>query len=326
MLVPRTALALIVIFTIAASLNQSPLAQPQSEDWPQRTVRIVLPLPAGGGTDLAARLFAERLSSRWRQAVIVDNRPGADGIAGVSNFVAARDGHTLLFSFAGPISINPLVHAKLPYDPVRDLVPIASAVDNFFAIAASTSLNVDSLQAFVDLARRQPGKLNWAATAGLPQYIFAALQRSAGIEVTEVSYRDFAPALQDLGEGRVDILVTAPSVLMPQVKAGKARILMVTNRQRSPLVPDAPTAIEAGYPELLFEGVVGFYGWRGMPEALRDRISHDVLAAARDETMVSRLRDVGVMVRAESPAAFSAAIEQQSIKVRSLYDTAKPGR
>jgi tripartite-type tricarboxylate transporter receptor subunit TctC len=326
MLVPRTALALVAICTIAVSPSQSPLAQPQSEDWPQRTVRIVLPLPAGGGTDLAARLFAERLASRWRQAVIVDNRPGADGIAGVSNFVAARDGHTLLFSFAGPISINPLVHAKLPYDPVRDLVPIASAVDNFFAIAASTSLNVDSLQAFVDLARRQPGKLNWAATAGLPQYIFAALQRSAGIDVTEVPYRDIAPALQDLGEGRVDIFVTTPSLLMPQVKAGKARILMVTNRQRSPLVPDAPTAIEAGYPELLFEGVVGFFGWRGIPEALRDRISYDVLAVARDETMVARLRDVGVLVRAEPPAAFSAAIEQQSIKLRSLSDTARPGR
>jgi len=323
MFASRTALALVVVLTTAASLIQSPLAQSRPEDWPQRTVRVVLPLPPGGGTDLAARLFAERLSSRWRQSVIVDNRPGTDGIAGVSNFVAARDGHTLLFSFAGPISINPLVHANLPYDPVRDLVPIASAIDNFFAVGVSTSLNVDSLQALVDLARRQPGKLNWGATAGLPQYIFPALQRSAGIEMTQVPYGNAASALQDLGEGRVDVFVTAPSVLLPQVRAGKARILMVTNRQRSPLVPDAPTVVEAGYPELLFEGVVGFFGWREMPEALRDRISQDVLAVARDEAMVSRLRDIGVMVRAESPAAFSAAIEQQRVKVRSLSDTAK---
>jgi tripartite-type tricarboxylate transporter receptor subunit TctC len=101
-------------------------------------VRIILPLPAGLATDLAARLFAEKLSVRWGQPVVVENRPGADGIVGVTSFVTAHDDHTLLFSFAGPISINLLIHEKLPYDPVRDLVPIAMAIDNFFAVAVSS--------------------------------------------------------------------------------------------------------------------------------------------------------------------------------------------
>src|SRR6267154_2373111 len=132
----RFALALLAAAITCAS------APVRAERWPVRPVRIILPLPAGLGTDLAARLFAEKLAVRWGQPVVVENRPGADGIVGVTSFVNAHDDHTLLFSFAGPISINPLIHDKLPYDPVRDLVPIAAAIDNFFAIAVSTPTGV----------------------------------------------------------------------------------------------------------------------------------------------------------------------------------------
>src|SRR3954451_14562836 len=209
----------------------------RSEAWPQRTVKIILPLPAGGSTDLAARLFAERLSQRWRQGVVVENRPGVDGLAGVASFVSSRDDHELLLSFAGPISINPLIYDKLPYDPDRDLVPIASAIDNFFCIAVSSSMGVDSIGSFIEAVRNKPDKFNWAATAALPQYIFEALQKSAGLRLVQVPYRDFAPALHDFAEGRIHVVVTAPGVLLPPVNAGKAKFLMVTNRQRSPLAP-----------------------------------------------------------------------------------------
>jgi len=209
----------------------------QAEPWPERTVRVILPLPAGSGTDIAARLFAQGLAARWGKPVIIENRPGGDGIPGVTGFLSSRDNHTLLLSFAGVITINPLLHDKLPYDPARDLVPIASIVDNFFGIAVSESLKVDSLEDFVKLARSEPGKLNWAATSGLPDYIFTALQRSAGLKLTQVVYRDFAPALQDLGEGRIQVAVTGLSLLLAQVDAGKAKVLMVTNRERSRLAP-----------------------------------------------------------------------------------------
>jgi tripartite-type tricarboxylate transporter receptor subunit TctC len=244
----------------------------------------------------------------------------------VTSFVSSRDDHTLLFSFAGPISINPLVHEKLPYDPERDLVPIASAVDNFFAIAVSKSLGVDSMRAFVDLARSQPDKFNWAATPGLPQYIFAALEKDAGIKMTQVPYRDFAPALQDFAKDRVQVVVSSPSYLLPLVAAGTARFLMVTNRERSPVAPDAPTAAEAGFPELLFEGVVGFYGWRDMSAALRERIAGDIAAVAADPQIGARLRDVGVVVRSSTSAEFAAAIADQKAKVRALVEIAKPQR
>ena len=313
--------AAIVIFAAATALS---VVQAHSEVWPRRTVRIILPLPAGTASDLAARLFAERLSQRWGQPVYVDNRPGIDGIVGVTEFVNSHDDHTLLFSFAGPISINPLVHEKLPYDPARDLVPIAPAAENFFGIAVSKSLGVDSMSSFVELARSQPGKFNWAATAGLPQYIFAALQKSERLEMTQVPYRDFGQALQDLAEGRVHVAVTGPALLLPQVQAGKVKLLMVTSRERSPLAPEVPTAREAGYPELLFEGVVGFYGWRDMPASLKERIAMDISTVAADPGIGARLRSIGAVVRVGTSAEFSAAIEEQRAKVAAIVGTAKP--
>jgi len=310
-----------IVLTLAMALYASPCP---SEVWPQHTVRIILPLPAGSGTDLAARLFAERLAERWRQPVIVENVPGADGILGVTRFVSSHDEHTLLFSFAGPITINPLIHEDLPYDPRRDLVPIASAIDNFFAIATPISLGVDSIDKLIALAREEPGKLNWTATAGLPQYIFTALQKSAGLEMAFVPYRELTLALQDLSESRVHVMATGVSSLLPQVQTGKVRLLMVTSRQRSPLAEDVPTAAEAGHPELLFEGIVGFYGWRDIASDLKERIAADVRAVAEDSAMVARLRSVGVAVQAGTPAEFAAEIEDQRSKLAPILRDAKP--
>lgn len=290
-------------------------AQAASEPWPQRTVRVIMPLSPGSATDLAVRLFAQRLAERWGQPVIVENRQGADGIPAVVSFLGARDNHTLMFSFAGLITINPLTHDKLPYDPARDLVPIASAVDNFFGVAASETLKVASLEDFIKLVRAQPGKLNWAATPGLPDYIFAALQKSAGIEMAQISYRDFTPALQDLGEGRIQVAVTSLSLLLPQVQTGKAKLLMVTNHERAPLAPDVPTASEVGYPELTFDGVVGFYGWRDMPDDLKQRIAADVRAVGADPAVRARIENAGSAVRVGGPVEFAAAIEEQRAKI-----------
>jgi tripartite-type tricarboxylate transporter receptor subunit TctC len=241
----------------------------------------------------------------------------------VTRFVGSHDNHTLLFSFAGPITINPLIHDSLPYDPSRDLVPIVSAIDNFFAIATSSSLGVDSIDGLVALARKEPGKLNWTATAGLPQYIFAALQKSADLEMTYVPYREVTLALQDLSESRVQVLATGVSILLPQVQSGKVRLLMVTSRRRSPLAEDVPTAAEAGHPELLFEGMVGFYGWRNMAPDLKERIAADIRAVAADSATVARLRSVGVAVQAGSSAEFAAEIEDQRTKLAPILRNAK---
>jgi len=139
-----------------------------AQAWPQRTVRLIIPLPPGTGTDVAGRLLAERLAERWGQPVVVENKQGGDGIPAVTAFLSAHDTHTLLLSFAGIITINPLLHERLPYDPAADLVPLVQTSDNFLGVAASASLKVESLADFIRVASDQPGKRNWAATPGLP--------------------------------------------------------------------------------------------------------------------------------------------------------------
>jgi tripartite-type tricarboxylate transporter receptor subunit TctC len=296
----------------------------QAEPWPQRTVRVIVPLPPGAATDLAARLFAEKLAARWRQPVVIENRQGADGIPAVSGFVNARDDHTLLCSFAGIITINPLTYEKLPYDPIRDLVPVASIAENFVGIAVSAMLKVKSLDGFVKAARAQPNQLSWAATPGIPLYALAALQNSTGVEMVQVSYRDFAPALQDVGEGRIHVIATGLSLMLPQIEAGKIRLLMLNSRQRSPQAPDVPTASETGHPELTFDSVVGFYGWREMRADLKERIAADVRAVAADQIIAARLASSGSALRVGTPAEFAAAIERQRTQIAAIARTMKP--
>jgi tripartite-type tricarboxylate transporter receptor subunit TctC len=313
------ALAFILFATLVLSAAPSS-AQP----WPQRAVRVIVPLPPGVPTDLVCRLFADRLSERWRQPVIVENRQGADGIPAVSGFVSARDDHTLLCSFPGIVTINPLIHEKLPYDPDRDVVPVVSLSDNFIGIAASAALKVNSLEDFVKLARSQPGKLNWAASPGNPLYGFAAFSKNARIEMVQVSYRDFRPALQDVGEGRIQAVATGVPVLLPHAQAGKVKLLMVHNRQRSPQAPEVPTATEAGYPELTLEGLTGFYGWRDMPADVREGIAADARAVAADSVIAARVVSIGSALRVGTPGEFAAAIEGQRAKIVAIARTMKP--
>ena len=289
-------------------------------DWPRRTVHIIAPVPAGSGTDFSARLFAERLSQRWGQPVIVENRPGADGVIGVSAFLGTDDDHTLLFSISAVVTIHPVTHEKLPYDPVRELVPISSASGVVLAIAASEKNSIRSLSGLVEAARAQSGKLNWSSSPGLPPFVIGGFLKNSKLNLTFVSYRELAPALLDLGEGRIDVLVHALGVIMPQVQSGRARLLAIASDVRVPLAPDVPTVTEAGFPELRMDGVVGFFGKRGMPDTLRDQIASDVRAVAIDPAIGERLAAVGQAARPGTAAEFAALLGEYR---RRLVDLAK---
>ena len=173
----RFALPLAGLVVLCAAIG---IREGCAQSWPQRTVKLIVPLSPGTGTDVTARLYADRLSQRWGQPVVVENRPGADALVAVSAFVGARDEHTLLFSFGGPVTINPILMDKLPYDPERDLVPIVSASDSFLAVAVANYLDINSLDELAKRARAEPGKLTWAATAGLPRFAFAGFARARG--------------------------------------------------------------------------------------------------------------------------------------------------
>ena len=288
-----------------------------AQDWPQRTVRVIVPLPPGTAIDVSARLIAEQLSARWKQPVIVENVAGADGVLAAKEFVGRRDDHTLLYSFAGLITINPLLYEKLPYDP-RDLAPIATTSDNFLVVAASAKLKIGSLADLLKRARSSSAKLNWAATSGIPYFAFAGFLKSAGVEMVYVPYRDFSPALSDLGEGRIDVASTALTQLIPHAQAGRATFLALLNRTRTPLAPDVPTAAEVGYPDLAFDGVTGLFGGKDMPPRLRERIATDVRAVVENPAVRDRLPPLGIVARASTPAEFTTAIEDQRKKIAAI--------
>ena len=319
----RAAKILLVTAGLALSFGggvaEDAAAQAQTQNWPQRAVRLIVPLAPGSATDVTARLYAERLAVRWGEPVVVENRPGPDGLIAVNAFVSATDKHTLLFSFGGPVTINPILYDKLPYDPKRDLVPIVSASDSFLAIAANSDSNMNPLGDLQARARAEPGKLNWAATPGMPQFAFASFLKSAGIDVTYIAYRDFAPALQDVTEGRISVVSTALLPLLGLGQDTKVRILAITNRRRSPAVPQVPTAIESGFPDVIGEGFQGFFGWRNMPNELRDRIAADVRAVAPDMPN-ERLVSLGQAVRVGTTADFVAMIEDQRNRARAVVD------
>jgi tripartite-type tricarboxylate transporter receptor subunit TctC len=279
--------------------------------WPLRPVRIIVPLPPGSGPDLTARLFAERLAERWGQPVLVENRAGADGIVGVSAFLAAEPSETLLFSSTAPYVLNALTHKSLPYDPQRDLVPLSAGAEVTGTITLSATLSATSLKEIVALARERRGQIFWTATPGFAEMGFSAFLKNEHLEMTFVPYKDVATPLQDLAQGRLHLMVTALATVQPQVTAGKARLLAVQTAIRSSAAPDAPTVTELGYPGLSFDGVSGFYGRRELSVALREKISADVQSVGKNPELVARLAAMGQKVSVGTPEVFSARLERQ---------------
>ena len=283
-------------------------------NWPQRAVKLIAPLPPGTAVDLSARLFAERLSARWGQGVAVENRQGADGIVAVNALLTSGDGHTLLISFGGVTTMNPLIHKNLQYDPA-DLVPITLVVDNYLGLATTAQLDVKSVQDLIKLARAAPGKYTWAATPGQTAVIVPAFLKLAGIDMLRVSYNNFSLALGDLAQGRLHFAATSLSALLPTVQAGKAKLMMVTNQQRSQQAPDAPTAREAGFPQLTFPGFVVLFGTKSMPADVRERIAADFREVAKDPTLRSRLDAMGLTIRVGTPAEADAELKEQRTRI-----------
>jgi tripartite-type tricarboxylate transporter receptor subunit TctC len=294
-----TNLALAILTTIAASFTASPgIAQ----SWPTQVVKIITPFPPGSGGDITARPFAEKLAKRWGKPVIVENRPGADGILAVTAVLNSSDGHTLLYTNGGPLTSNLLSHAgSLPYDP-NDLLPISAGVEVYVAIAVPTSLAANSLSDFVAQARSKEGQFNWSGTPGSLDYLVPGFLKSAAIDLQRVPYREVSLAMQDLSQNRLQLYVAALATQLPMAQAGKIKILAITNRERSPSLPDVPTAREAGFPELEYEAFLGFFAPRGMPASLRERISTDLQAIAADEDLAARFSAIGMRVRVTSPA------------------------
>lgn len=281
------------------------------EGWPRRTVRLVTLAAAGAGTDAVARTLADALSKRWRQPVIVDNRPGGDGIVSIETFLAAREDHVLLFNPTGVWTALHLMHDKLSFDPERDLVPLAPVVQDFIALGASPRLEAATLGEIVAIARQRPGALTWACAPSVPYLAFTAFLRATGLELTYVPYRNPIASLPDLAEGRVDLAFLPLLPMIGPAQAGKLRLIVVASEDHAPRAPEVPTAREAGFPALKMFGGHSLFGSRDMPDPLRARIGADVAATLREPEVARRLREMGYVPRLDSPSEFATFLRRE---------------
>jgi len=311
-MVSRGSLLLVVALLGNFAVMATPLrAQTPPQNWPQRIVRFIVPFGPGSATDINARLFADRLAMRWGKSVVIDNRPGGDGLVAISAFVGASDDHTLLFASAGTFTVHPYEHEKLPYDAQRDLLPIASVSAVVLAVSVPGGLDVHSLKELAAVAREREGKLNAAAAQGLSDFLLSGFLTMSGVQMARIPYRDILQAPNDLSEGRIQLLMTSLAVVLPLTQTGRIRVLAVNSRTRAPAAPQVPTAIESGYPAMTLEGLNGLFGPRGMSDELRDRIAADVLQAAADPEIPARLASIGQIMKLGGPAEFAAGIAEQ---------------
>jgi tripartite-type tricarboxylate transporter receptor subunit TctC len=292
------------------------------ETYPTRTVRFILPYGAASATDIAARMFADQLSKLWGKPVVVENRPGGDGLVSMNAFISADDDHTLWFGPAAAFTTLPYMHDTLPSDPGPKMTPVASVVIVALAVSMPAAMKIDSVDALVKLARSEPGKLNASAANGVSDFLLFGFFKKLGLEVTEVPYRDIMQAPNDLVAGRIQVLSTSIAVVQPLANAGKIKILAVTSRQRAPSQPDVPTAIEAGYPDLTFESIGGVFAPPSMTQDVRNRIAADFRKVAQDDPEIGQRLDLtGQFVSVRGPTEFAKSIQEQRDKLAALAKT-----
>lgn len=287
--------------------------QAQSPHWPTRAVRVVVPVAAGTATDLTARIYGDKLAALWGQAVVVENKPGADGMIAINSFVAAHDDHTLLFGFSTAVTLNPLLHARLSYAPSVDLPAIATTSEVLFAIAVHTDVRALTLSELTAELKANPGRMNWAATPGLPRFVLLRHLRDHGLDMAYVAYHQVGPAVQDLGEGRIHLMIASLGPLMPVIEAGKARVLAIASAGRAATMPEVPHVAEAGYPDLVVPAIGCMFGWKDMPDALRIRLAREIDTVAQDAALIAQLGKVGIAVRRTAPADLDRLLAEQRV-------------
>jgi len=306
---------------LGASVSASAIAfglpaAAQSRDasaFPTRPVTLVVPFTTGSGSDTIARIIAPRLAELWKQPVVVDNRPGASGNLGADRVVkAAPDGHTLLMAI-NTLAASPALYKSLPFKPATDLAPIGELATAGFGLIVNNDVPAKDMRSLLAYIKsKPPGSLNYASPGnGTPHHLGMELMKSAlGVDVVHVPFKGFSGALTDTMSGQVQMMLATVQSVLPQVQAGKVRMLGVTGDKRSPLLPGVPTFAEQGIGAL--EGVDAWYaafGPAGLPPKLVDRLHDDFAQVMRQPEVSRKLGDLGLSVKTGSPAELRALLD-----------------
>lgn len=287
----------------------------QSSAWPSKQVRIVVPFPAGGTTDVVARILGQRLQEAWGQTVIVENKTGAGGnIGAVEVAKAANDGYTLLMASGSIVTVNPHIYAKMPFDAAKDFTPITNVAQGPMVIVVGPNVAAKNITELIALAKAKPGVLNFGS-AGIGSQVHMAGENflyTAGIDVKHVPYKGESLALADVAGGSVEMVPGNLAAMLPFIKAGKVKALGVTSGERSPAAPDIPTVGESGLPGFVNVGWFGLLAPAGTPKEVIDKVQRDSAAILATEDTKQRLLAVGMTPVANNPTQFADAIRAES--------------
>ena len=283
----------------------------RAQEFPTRTVRIVVPYPAGGGTDLVARLIVPRLQERWKQTVVIDNKGGASGILG-SEIVAKAppDGYTLLIMTSAHV-INPFTTKALPYDTEKDFTNITPLVIGGIALIASPKAGFDTMEKFLKEARANPGKIQWGSTENTTRMTGELFRVRAGLQIENVAYKGAAPMMQEMIGGHIPVGFTSPLTAMAHHRNGLLRMLAVTTEKRLSVIPDVPTMAELGIPDMVRPAWFSLFGPGGMPAALTSRIHADCVAVLGEPELKAKIADLASEPGGEPPDIFAARIKTE---------------
>ena len=312
------------ISTFLASLSLAivtlQLAHAQ-DDYPSRPIRLVVPVAAGGGTDMVGRVLAEHLSSKLGQPVTVENRPGAGSLIGIDSVAkSAADGYTLILALSDGFTIMPSMKKEVPYDPVKSFTLIGLAARTPFSYSVSNDVPAKNLRELVDYAKKNSGKLKWAVSGSYSTSDLATelLKVTQGLEYISVPYRGGALALADVVSARVDGLTVSPLLAAPQASAGNLKILAQTGPTRVAMIPDVPTALESGFADLVVVAWFGLAGPANLPLAVTAKLSSALATFHSDPSVNQRFAAAGIETAAMPSAEFSAYITSELAKWRDV--------
>jgi tripartite-type tricarboxylate transporter receptor subunit TctC len=314
----RRAIAALLALSIAARSTRG------QQGWPNRAMRLIVPSAAGGILDVFSRRFAQHLSERLRQPIVIDNRPGASNTIGTA--LAAKspaDGYTFLAGTSSALAIAPTLQ-QLDYDPLGSFEPIGQLAQPPFVLVCNPSLVARSVSELIALAKAKPRQLTYATTgnAGTNHVAMAAFAQLAGIELVHIPYKGNAPALIDLLANQVQMSFDFPSTAAPHVRSGKLRALMVTGRQRVPLLSEVPTASEASFPGFEMSAWAGLLAPHGTPRTIVDRLHRELQEIFRSPDIHGQLEQEGSMPGTDSPESFRAFIAAEQVRFAAIIKKA----
>lgn len=297
-----------------------------AQNWPVRPVKFISPFAPGGGADITSRALAAKLSAALGQQFVVDNRGGAGGMIGVDLAVKSpADGYTLVLGTIGPIAINPSLYKKMPYDPIRDLVPVSQAANALNVLVVHPSLPTANVREFVALAKARPGQLNYGSSgAGATDHLAGELFNAlTGDRLLHIPYKGGAPAMLDLISGNVQVVFSTVSTAIAAIEAKRVRALAMTGNQRFELMPNLPTMSEAGLKGFEVNNWYGVFAPAGTPRDVITHLNTEIVKALAAPDVRKRLLDAGIVARSSSPEDFAAYVRAETGKWAKVIKDAK---